>query len=225
MLETDEGLNAISHVNHLLLKNSYASSPSYYVEFVKTPVLSTYHVTTYSLHVIRSEPARSVRIPYKQEPGKLMAMEVSKLVICEYNIEVEDSVVSSKINTLLAQRYMQDDLHYQQKGFATLLIHLLVHICACARLRQEVFCAHAASDKVYSVYTKKHLNDEKKPLATREYKWGANEYVIDSRLMDNDQVIKLKKVSMDGVEDVVTNMTNHREITLDANKYMVTIPL
>ena len=223
MLETDDGLNAISHVNRLLLKNSYVSSPSYYVEFVKTPVLSTYHVTTYSLRVIRSEPARSVRIPYKQEPGKLMNMEVSKLVICEYDIDVEDSVVTSKISTLLAQRYMQDDLHYQQKGFAKLLIHLLVHICACARLRQEVFCAHAASDKVYSVYTKKHLNDEEKPLATREYKWGANEYVIDSRLMDNDQVIKLKKVSMDGVEDVVTKMTNHREIKLDANKYMVTI--
>ena len=167
-----------------------------------------------------------------------MEMKVSKLVICEYNIEVEDSVVSSKINTLLAQRYMQDDLHYQQKGFAKLLIHLLVHICACARLRQEVFCAHAATDKVYSVYTthvrrgnkvysvypKKHLNDETKPLATREESWGgASEYTIDSSLMDHDQFIKLKKVSMDCVEDVVTNMTDHREIKLDANKYMVTI--
>ena len=224
MLETDEGLNAISHVNRLLLKNEiYPSSPSYYVEFVKTPVLSTYHVTTYSLRVIRSEPARLVRIPYKQEPPKLMEMKVSKLVICEYNIEVEDSVVSSKINTLLAQRYMQDDLHYQQRGFAKLLIHLLVHICACARLHQEVFCVHAASDKVYSIYTK--VFSQNKPLATLEnsYKGGANEYLIDSSLMDKDQVIKLKKVSMEAVEDVVKNMTDHREIKLDANKYMVTI--
>ena len=151
-----------------------------------------------------------------------MEMKVSKLVICEYNIEVEDSVVSSKINTLLAQRYMQDDLHYQQKGFATLLIHLLVHICACARLRQEVLCSHAASDKVYSMYTKKISKN--KPLATLEHSYGgANEYLIDSSLMDEDQVIKLKKVSMEAVEDVVKNMTDHREIKLDANKYMVTI--
>ena len=41
--------------------------------------------------------------------------------------------------------------------------------------------------------------------------------------MDEDQVIKLKKVSMEAVEDVVKNMTDHREIKLDANKYMVTI--
>ena len=224
MLETDDGLNAISHVNRLLLKNSiYPSSPSYYVEFVKTPVLSTNIETTYSLRVIRSEPARMVQMLYEQEPSQWKEMEVSKLVICEYNIEVEDSVVTSHIRTLLAQTYMQDDLHYLQRGFAKLVIHLLVHICACARLRQEVFCAHAATDKVYSVYTKKHLNDEEKPLATREYKWGASEYTIDSSLMDHDQFIKLKKVSMDCVEDVVTNMTDHREIKLDANKYMVTI--
>ena len=151
-----------------------------------------------------------------------MEMKVSKLVICENNIEVEDSVVSSKINTLLAQRYMQDDLHYQQRGFATLLIHLLVHICACARLHQEVFCVHAASDKVYSIYTK--VFSQNKPLATLENSYPkANEYHIDSSLMDKDQVIKLKKVSMEAVEDVVKNMTDHREIKLDANKYMVTI--
>ena len=224
MLETDDGLNAISHVNHLLLKNSiYPSSPSYYVEFVKTPVLSTYHVTTYSLRVIRSEPARSVQILYKEEPSKWKEMKVSKLVICEYDIQVKDLVVTkSKVNTLLAQRYMQDDLHYQQRGFAKLLIHLLVHICACARLRQEVLCSHAASDKVYSMYTKKISKN--KPLATLEHSYGgANEYLIDSSLMDKDQVIKLKKVSMEEVVFVVTNMTNHREIKLDANKYMVTI--
>ena len=224
MLETDEGLNVISYVNRLLLKNSYVSSPSYYVEFVKTPVLSTNTATTYSLRVIRSEPARMVQMLYEQEPSQWKEMKVSKLVICEYNIEVEDSVVTSHIRTLLVQTYIQDDLHYLQRGFAKLLIHLLVHICACARLRQEVFCAHAATDKVYSVYTKKHLNDEEKPLATREESWGgASEYTIDSSLMDHDQVIKLKKVSMDCVEDVVKNMTDHREIKLDANKYMVTI--
>ena len=208
MLETDHGLNAISHVNSLLLKNSYASSPSYYVEFVKTPVLSTNTATTYSLRVIRSEPARMVQMLYEEEPSKLIEMRVSKLVICEYDIDVEDSVVFSHIRTLLAQRYMQDDLHYQQRGFAKLLIHLLVHICACARLRHEVLCSHAASDKVYSIYTK--VFSQNKPLATLEHSYGgANEYLIDSSLMDHDQVIKLKKVSMDGVEDVVTKMTNH----------------
>ena len=106
MLETDHGLNAISHVNSLLLKNSYTSSPSYYVEFVKTPVLSTNTATTYSLRVIRSEPARMVQMLYEQEPSQWKEMEVSKLVICEYNIEVEDSVVTSHIRTLLAQTYM-----------------------------------------------------------------------------------------------------------------------
>ena len=80
------------------------------------------------------------------------ATSSSREIICQDNLIVTpDASLTSHVYTHMAPEHM-DTHFYHRKGFATLLVHVLVYLSACARINMPVSATHPTTARQYRLY-------------------------------------------------------------------------
>jgi len=186
---------------------------------------------TYKLRVVRSEmPGTVVKsVPETQIDGTVVTINTetelqgAHHLISEYSVGVCRGRATASLNTYMAPKCMGDDGLYLYKGFATLLLHLLVYCCAWARLRQEIDAQHPATIKLYSRYCKDGYATVGR---TVDDEFGVTvEYCIDSSKTPNglsDELLAgLRTSAMLNIQNVLKKMIASKSTTLNASRYIV----
>ena len=210
-----------------------ASLPSRYrIEFMHD-LRSSYLADsdTYKLRVVRNEMGGTVvkSVPETQTDGTVVTVNTetelqgAHHLISEYSVDVCHGRVTSSLNTYMAPKCMGDDGRYLFKGFATLLLHLLVYCCAWARLRQDINAQHPATIKLYSRYctdgyaTVGHTTDDEFGVSAV--------YCIDSSKNPNglsDELLAgLRTSAMLNIQNILGKMIASKSTTLNASQYIV----
>ena len=185
----------------------------------------------YKLRVVRNErPGIVVKsVTETQADGTVVTINTetelqgAHHLISEYSVDVCHGCVTASLNTYMAPKCMGDDGLYLCKGFATLLLHLLVYCCTWARLRQDIVAQHPATMKLYSRYC---IDGYATVGRTVDDKYGVTvEYCIDSSKIPNglsDELLAgLRTSAMLNIQNVLKKMIASKSTTLNASRYIV----
>ena len=184
-----------------------ANTPALYsIEFVKKLAPSP-HCSEYFLRVMRRENSGTVA-----SAGIAHTMQGAITVVSEYRVALDGLDTSSEVIMYLAPACQQDNGHYLYKGFAALLVHLLVYCCACARLRMHVYAEHPGMVKLYGQYATAGYASSR---GSAEYVG----YVINATAggLTDAALAALKACARYRIDTVLARMTVNKDTTLDAS--------
>lgn len=164
-----------------------------------------------------------LRVTRREKAGNHTSTKRALSVISEYMVTVDGLHTASRISTYLAPTGTGNNGHYLYKGFAKLLVHLLVYCCACARVRINVYAVHPATTKVYA----KYAEDAYDSCCIRPCSAGATgnvtDFCIDASAggLSDAGLGGLKESAMLRIDSVLRAIIASRHTTPRANMYTV----